>query len=346
VVYWVATIEDNTTMTYTDDETDATLQANSVISTTGYDVPPLACVDIAMHLQRLFLIKDNKLYWSEPYIPFAFKADSSISICREEEDAIALVPWSDQLYIPSRYEWYRLQGSSDETWSIKKTFTDVGIINRDTLAKTRFGILGMWYDGIYIFDGATNKNLTEKFLGSAYFDNISDPTACYSYFDGLKYYFYHDVSGTDACIVIDFTYYPDIRIYQEDLITSARSFYTETGTGYLAKSGYEYSVSGTETIATELLTGDLAFGNITKQKNPTYIFYDIFTNDQDVTVTIYKDGSSAFTFTINNSARTRKRYGPLPQLDGYRFAVGITCAAASGVEIYAPWALVADLTGD
>jgi len=36
----------------------------------------------------------------------------------------------------------------------------------------------------------------------------------------------------------------------------------------------------------------------------------------------------------------------LPQMDGYRFAVGITCAAASGVEIYAPWALVADLTGD
>ena len=346
VVYFVTTIQDNTTTTYTDNETDATLQANSAISTTGYDVPPSGCPDVAMHLQRLFLIRDNKLYWSEPYIPFAFKPDSSISACREEEDLVALVPWSDQLYIPSRYEWYRLQGSSDVTWSIKKTFTDVGITNRDTLAKTRFGILGQWYDGVYIFDGATNKNLTEKFLGSTYFDNISNPELCYAYFDGLKYYFYHDVGGTDACIVIDFTYYPDIRVYHEDLVASARSFYTETGVSYLAKDGYEYSVSGTETIATDLLTGDLTFGNITKQKNLRYLYYDINTNSQDVTVTIYKDGMSAHTITLNNSARTRKRHGPLPQMDGYRFALGIGCSDSTGIEIYAPWVLEADLVGE
>ena len=267
--YYVTTINDNTTSTYSDNNTDATLQAAAAISTTGYDVPPDYCVDVAMHLQRMFLIKGNKLYWSEPYIPFGFISTSNVTVSRDEENLVALVPWSDQLYIASRYQWYRLQGSSASTWTIKRTFTDAGVINRHTVQKTRFGILGLYYDGIYLFDGATNKNLTEKYLGSGFFDDIYDLDECYGFFDGIKYYFYYPsgASGLDSCAVIDCTYYPDFRVYQEDLVATARDFYKESGTHYIGKSGYEYSISGTETISTEFLTGDLTFGDITKRKN-------------------------------------------------------------------------------
>jgi len=297
----------------------------------------------------MFLIKDNKLYWSESYIPLGFIGTSNVTVCRDEEDLVALVPWSDQLYIASRYEWYRLQGSSAETWTIKRTFTDAGIVNRHTVQRTRFGILGLYYDGIYLFDGATNKNLTEKYLGSSFFSDIADLDLCYGFFDGVKYYFYYPSSGStsiDSCIVIDCTYYPDFRVYQDDSIATARDYHQESGTHYIGKSGYECSISGTETISTELQTGDFVFGDITKRKNLKYLYYDVNTNSQNMTVTIYCDGSSACTITLNNSARTRKRYGPLPQIEGYRFSVNIACSASSGIEIYAPWALEADFVGD
>jgi len=142
--------------------------------------------------------------------------------------------WSEQLYIPSRYRWYRLQGSSSDTWSVKQTFTDSGVINRHTLAVTRFGILGLYYDGIYIFDGATNKNLTEKYLGEQFFADIDDLDSCWAYFDGLRYYFYY-TDTTNQCIVLDFSYV--FLISGGSLMTSrgmTRTFYKETGNHYLA----------------------------------------------------------------------------------------------------------------
>lgn len=346
--YLVATIPDNTTETYTDDFTDATLQAATILGTDNYSVPPDNAVDVAVYLQRVFLIKDNKLYWTEPYAPFSVKTTSDVVVTKDDEDLVAVLDWGDQIFLASAERWYRLQGNDPTTWSIKRTFTDCGIINRNTLKRTIYGLIGLWSDGLYLFDGSTNKNITEKKLSRTFFTDLDDLSVCYADFDGTRYYFYYASSGSviDSCIIIDFSYYPDYRIYSDNFIATAHEVYKGDNTRYLAYAGYEYGESGTETIATSLLTGDKAFEGIIKRKCLDYLYYDIDTGGVDVTVQIICDGSSAQTLTLNASSRQRKRAQRLKNIEGYRFSLQVDCADSQNVFIYSPWVLEGTLVGD
>ena len=345
--YLTATIADNEATTYSDNATDTALQLATALGTTSYDVAPDGLTDIAMHLQRVFGIKDNKLYFSEAYAPFSFKTTSDVVIAKEDEELIGIIAWSDQLYIVSKEKWRRLLGTNPDTWSIKQTFSDTGIINRDTLKATMFGLIGLWHDGVYIFDGSTTRNLTEKVLGKSYFTDITDWSLAYSEYAGQVYSLFYSSTGTalDSCLKIDFSYYPDIVVYTSDFIADANYYHGEAGTEYFAFNGYEYVESGTETIATSLQTRDMGFGNIIQKKNLEYLFYDIDTDGVDVTLTFYVDGTSAYTMTLNTTSRTRKRSTMFPQLEGYRFSIALSCSDSADLKIYAPWALTATSVG-
>jgi hypothetical protein len=350
--YYVATITDNTTTTYTDDE--GTITGNAVLATTGFDVPPDNMPDIAVYLQRIFGIWQEKLYWSDPYIPFGWDPDDNIAVSKKGDDLVGVTNWGDQLYIPTQSTWYRLLGSDPDTWAIKRTFTGHGCINKDTLWATRRGILALWYDGIYLFDGSLSRNLTEPILGREFFEDITSLESgvltypCYATYDGNKYYFYYPTTGTTLanCLILDFSTYPPVKIYHEDFIATAHEFHRPMGIRYMGKSdGYQYEETGNETIATSGLSGEKAFGNITKQKNLEHLYYDLNSNGKNVTVDIYADGVSAQTLTLNTSSRERKRIG-LAHGPGYRFSVGYSCADSQGLEIYSPWALEATPFGD
>ena len=236
--YEVIEIGDNTTTTYSDDEADGTIQLNPIISTEDYDVPQDPFTDIDLYLQRVFGIKGTYLYWSEAYLPFNFKTSSDINVSTVGEDLVGVRSWGEQLYIPSRQKWYRLYGDSANTWGIKTTYTDRGVINTNTIDVTRYGILGMWYDGIYLFDGSFSKNITEKQIGRKLFtDTISNTDACYSEWDGAHYYFYYPTSGSvlDNCLIIDFAYYPNLRFYNDPFIATAHEYHFSTGRRYLAR---------------------------------------------------------------------------------------------------------------
>jgi hypothetical protein len=125
----------------------------------------------------------------------------------------------------------------------------------------------------------------------------------------------------------------------------AHELYRGESIRYQAHDGYEYSEGGTETIGTSVLTGDKAFGNIGQLKNLEYLYYDIDTNSVDVTVVVYVDGSAGFTMTLNTSARKRARSEKFPQVEGYRFSIGIDCADSQSLKIYGPWLLEATPVG-
>ena len=167
-------------------------------------------------------------------------------------------------------------------------------------------------------------------------------------FDGTKYYFYYASSGStvDSSFIIDFAYAPDYRIYENDFIAHAHEYYKETGVNYTAKSGYDYTDSGTETIATSVVTGDKVFGAITKRKCLDYLYYDVDTNSKNVTVNIVADGTTVDSLTINTSSRERNRSRKLKAKEGYRFSVEISCADSQGLDIYAPWILEATPVGE
>jgi len=351
VAYLVTELTNNSVSTYSDDVTDATLQLSPLLGTANYTTPPTGqnVIDIAIYLQRVFLIKDNRLYWSEPYLPFSFNITSDAVITKQEnENLIGIINWGDQLYMASTEEWYRLQGSDPNTWAIRRTHSDTGIINRDTLKKTRYGLIYLWNDGIYVFDGDVSKNLTDKILGKKFFTELDDLTNCYAEFDGMKYWFYYASSGStvDSCFILDFSFYPDLRIYHDNFVAHAHEFYKETNHHYLARDGYEWTDGETETIPTLLTTGDKGFGNINRRKCLDYVYYDINTAGQDVSVEILVDGVSVQTLTLNTSSRQRKRSDKLKSIEGYRFGLQISCADSQNVLIYAPWTLEATPVGE
>ena len=346
VAYLVTTLTDNETTSYSDDETDATLQASTIMGTSGYSTPPENMTDIESYTQRIFGIKDNKLYWSEAYSPFSFKTTSNVTVTKNEEELISVIAWGDQLYLVSKEKWRRLLGSDPNTWSIKQTFTDAGVINRSTLKRSKYGLIGLWYDGIYLFDGTINKNLTERYLGREFFDDI-DTSICYAEFDGQIYSFYYGETTVDSCLKIDFMYYPELVIVNSDFVPTAHEYHKDSGIDYYGYDEDEYIEGTSETFSASLQTGDKAFENITKKKNLEYLYYDIDTGGNDVTVSFYVDGTvSSFTLTLNTSTRTRKRSQILPNMEGYRFSIKIDCDDAEDLIIYEPWAIRGTQVGD
>ena len=352
--YFVDSIKNNTDTTYTDIKSAIT--TNALLGTSTYEGPPDGFVDVEWYLQRVFGIKGEKIYWSEPYLPFAFATASNLAASSKGDDLVAVANWGDQLFMPTQTTWYRLVGSDATTWEIKRSFTDMGIINRHTMQKTKYGILGFWYEGICLFDGSTSINITEKQLGKSFFEDIvtsesgilSSP--CHAHFDGTKYYFYYPEDGESTltqCLVLDFAMYPSIKMYHDDFIATAHEYHRPTGIRYLGKSnGYQYEEAGEdETISTSLQTGDSVFTDIIHQKNPMYLYYDLDSDGKDVTVTIYVDGSSAQTITLNVDEREKKRM-KLLQKDGYRIGLGISCSDSQGLKIYSPWAIDATPFGD
>lgn len=344
--YYVTTITDNTTTTYSDNYTDAQLEINDILGTSDYSVPPEDPTCLEVHLQRIFAAAGSFVYASEPYLPFNFTYTNILQITQTGDDITALVKWGDQLFIPTTSTWYRLHGSSADTWTVKSTFAHNGVINKHTVIATRYGIFGLWYNGIYLFDGNISKNLTLPKIAESVFENISSIKSCYAEWDGKKYYFHYPESGTTISkrMVIDMTYYPDPVICYEDFIPTAHHYHNVTGTNYYGYGGYHYKDGGTDTVSLSLQTGDKACKNILKEKQLEYLYYDINTSGKDVVVTIYMDDVSIFTKTINTSARTKERL-LLPSKQGYRFSVSITAVNGRGVVIYEPWAVSVNMTG-
>ncbi len=339
-IYYVATIADNTTTTYSNETVlDATLLTSSVITTEGMEGPPEGMVDIEYYLTRVFGIKGSTLYPSEPYLPFTFDPGNSIQVSPTGIDLVVTAAWGDQLYVASQAKWYRLQGVSAATWTIKTTFAEVGVTNRRSVCATRFGIIGQWYDGIYIFDGQTTKNITKDNIPSSVFTGMTSPKSAHAEFDGNLYKFYYASTGTtiDKCLVIDMTDYPRMKFYNEDFLATAIEFHFPTGIYYYGKSGLHYKDGTSEIFATSLQTGDRVAKDIQHQKTLEYLYYDINTNSKDVILTFYVDGVAQTPVKIlNTSDRIRDRID-LPKWQGYRFSMKLDCADAQNLHIYGPW---------
>lgn len=339
---------DKYSLSATDTYDDSTVLNNSVCTTTNYGPWPSGIIDVAVHLQRLFGIKDNEIYYSEPYLPFAVDAFNNIAVTPAGENLTSVVEWGGSLFIASAPTWHRLNGTSDDTWSVVATFSDVGTINRHTVKKALQGIVSLYHDGIYLFDGFRSRNISDQKLGRAFFDAITSKSSCFAEFHNNKYYFYYPSTGTtcNKCMMIDFTSYPDLKYYYDNFVPNAFEFHVPTGIKYYGDTnGYQYEEGGSEVIPTALQTGDKGMKNVLQRKQLQYLFHDINTGGKDVTVSVYVDGVSAYSFTLNKTSRIRSRK-LLPKLEGHRFSVYLSCTDSSGLYIYEPWGFGYSFAGE
>jgi len=339
---------DKYTLSGTDTYDDSTVLDNAVCSSNNYGPWPSGIKDICTHLQRLYGIKENKLYYSEPYLPFAVDAFNNIAITSDGDNLTSVVSWGGLLFISSTSTWFKLVGTSSDTWSVSDTFSDVGTINKHTAKKALQGIVSLFYDGLYLFDGLRSRNISDPKLGAKFFIDISDHSSCFAEFHNNKYYFFYPSTGTtcDKCMIVDFTTYPDLKYYYNNFVPNAFEYHVPTGIKYYADTdGYQYEEGGSEVIPVYMQTGDKAMKNVLRRKQLQFVFYDISTGGKDVTVSVYVDGVNEYSFVLNHSTRKRSRH-LLPKLEGHSFSISVSCADSSGLYIYEPWGFGYSFTGE
>ena len=344
--YYVATIADNTTTTYSDNFSDDTLEIHEVCSTEDYSPPPTGTRFAVYHIERVFAIQGSYVYPSESYMPFTFDHLYRIQVTTEGDDLTGGVAWGGSFYVTSKSRWYRIAGGSSATWEAKGTYSETGCVSGATIIPTQYGIIHLWHDGIYLFDGQISKNITVGKLADSVFSAISSYASCYASWDGRRYYLHYPISGTTLSkrLVLDFSRSQDILIHNDDFIPTAHQYDMRTGIHYYGYNGYHYKEGGSDTVALSIKTGDRIVKNLFQQKQLEYLYYDIDTGGQEVIVKIYIDDILAFTKAITTTSREKERV-LLPQKQGYRYYMTITAADGRGVTIYEPWAISVNYAG-
>ena len=375
-IYFVATITNNTTTTYTDNFTDAELAAAGTSYVDNYEPGPDSKY-LAYHYGQLFLLDvDNphRLYYSEPasgdtalenevLMPLAFIStnwDDLRTAGFNKVDPQGLVPWGLQLYIPLKHTWIRKFGNDSTTWSYKKTYAELGISAPYSIAKCTSppGILGVSergeQSGISLFNGETSRFITSPRLDYIFKNDLNHDYIhkCRGEWDGKYYHLlYPSGSATEPnkWLAVDLTRFPDLRVaHWEDL--NAQSIYTyEQGNNiYIGGSdGYvRQNNDTTETINVDVKSKDCvgdARLSLTL-KTLREFKYAINTGGENVTLEFYIDGVLAewpdetTTKTISGTDDTPQYIKNFPpNWQGYKYAVRIYGTGLSTFEIYSPW---------
>jgi hypothetical protein len=330
-IYYVATIEDNTTTTYTDDASDVTLAANGAAVVDDYEPAPDSHF-IEYHYGRSFYIHDTypwRKYFSEAatgetnedneaIMPLAITSENWDDLRVpgiEAVDPQGLVAWGINMFIPLKQTWLRREGNDPDTWSYKKTWANKGISSPYTVSVSTnpAGIIGLstpegGNPGLSLFNGKTSDIFTQKY-DFLFMDDLDHDylSVCRGSVIG-KYYIllYVSVASTthlpDKMAVFDLSKYPDVRLAYWDGISPAGTVYSlcsysQGETYYFGTSdGFlmKYDTASSETININVQTEDRIGGNpqlANIKKTLKRLKYNLDSNGDDVTMEIYIDGT-------------------------------------------------------
>lgn len=383
-VYYVDTIEDNTTTTYTYNMTDAAVGAQDACAVEDYEPGPSSKYQ-EFHYGRWFLIdvdNPNRLYYSEAVaganatenevlMPLAFLENNWDDIRTAgygHVDPQGLISWGTYLYIPLKQTWIRKQGNSPDDWAYRKTWSEIGIAAPYTLEKctSPTGILGVSLKGkvpgISVFNGQFSTIITSPKFDYIFRDDLNQDYIhkCRGKWDGTNYHLlYPSGSNTepDKWAAFDLSRYPDIRLaYWTDLNGRSIDVDDQTTKIYIGGSdGYARHNEGSESIdvdiKTKKLIGDAPLSaNIKTLKE---LKYALDTGSEDVTLEIYVDDTKmkwpdgADSKTISGSSDLMQVCKSLPpNFKGYQYSLRIYGSNLDTFEIYSPWKMIFDVGGD
>lgn len=327
-IYYVQVIKDNTTTTYTDNNTDAELAANGACDVDDYG-PPEGLKYIEYHYGRLNGIDagyPHRLKYSEAaagetsadnevILPIAVPTDNyddiRVSGLKQKVDPTGLVAWGTNLFIPLKHTWIRRQGNDPETWSYKKTYASFGIVAPYTMdvSNQPSGIIGLCMidsltPGIAIFNGQTSEILSSPKL-DAFLTDI-DLEFIHLAQGGISGKLYHlmyssvaSAAGVvDKHLVVDLRRSPDIRVgYWDGLNARCMAIDDDDKTLYIG--GTDGIVYKMDSAATELRDVDVESHYLiggqpqaaNKKKAWKQLKYNLDTNGDSVTLEVYVDGT-------------------------------------------------------
>lgn len=161
--YRVATISDNTTTTYNDAVTDATILADTAPTwatvSAGVNVtPPIGRFPI-IHKEKLFIggniTYKSDVYWSENFFPDFFDPNDYEQIRPDDGDEITFLKTFLGILTIGKTNTIQkfYTDGAESAWTISNPFSFVGCIAPRSAASTPTGIFYLGRDGLYRFTG-------------------------------------------------------------------------------------------------------------------------------------------------------------------------------------------------
>ena len=325
-IYFVDTISDNTTTTYTDNFTDAEVAAGGLSAVADFGPLPNSKY-LEYHYGRAFVIDTEKpwrLTYSEPasgdtaienenIMPLSMEANDFDDIRVGGFQGIVnpqgILAWGQNLYIALNQTWLRKEGNDAVTWNYKKGFSSWGLAAPFTLSKGDhpvglygLSLFGDGEPGICIYNGMTAEALSATRLRDLLKADLNKSAIanCFGKNVGFYYHFLYPSGNNttpDTYLAIDLTHFPDARIGNwTDLNAVCIAVDESNGDMFLGCSdGYvrKRSDTVTESINVDVQTRDL-IGSDIKAANTIKVLkqlkYNLNTNGDPVKLEITIDG--------------------------------------------------------
>lgn len=346
--YLVTEIASGTT-TYSDDKTDAQMQANTAFAESGY-YPPPANINMTVYhpgCDRVFAVVDNKIYWSEAGLYHIFKYSTSAgaysnvnSIFLEGEDVTGLIVIDEQLYIGSQKTWMRLRGNNPSTWVWEPTNAIKGPVSWRSLANTQYGVIYPGNNGrMWLFNGYSANMIVDQFI----FDTEPD-TTCHATYDGRFYRLcYGDTTYPE--IIFDFQGgLAAARVIQSTRSHSASFYHINSNELYVGDSdGYlRNGDDDTQDVTLTFHTAEIPIEQLINIGMAGSLLVHANTQGDDLIITPYQDevAQTALSAYVTSSLLRNPKSIPLNTYRTLSFLVAIT--SKEDIEIREPLILRSD----
>lgn len=170
--YQLVDISDNTTRTYNDAKSDATISVDpaptwGTVSSGVNATPPLGAL-CTIHNERLF-IGGNKtnlseIYWSDTFNPDYFDPDNLRPIREDDGDSVTFLKTHLGILTIGKQntiQKFYTEDENSDNWVVSDPFTRIGCPAPYSVANSPVGIIYLARDGLYAFNGQTSTYLSD-----------------------------------------------------------------------------------------------------------------------------------------------------------------------------------------
>ncbi|MEM7828031.1 MAG: hypothetical protein QW561_01680, partial [Candidatus Aenigmatarchaeota archaeon] len=303
--YLVATINDNTTTTYTDNLPDTDVGA-LLDPYDRYPAPNAKTLDV--HYNRIFAgnIKHagvsypHGFVWSRARRPENFYDPSDPDPAgRKGKEVVRVIEMGESIYFFTKETISALRGSNEDTFYLDPTYVQMPCQSGLSVCRigTAIGYLGL--DGYYLFNGLSSRNVSDKvrsiFVDEINTDEIEKISAVYDQKHNRLYIIYPEGSAVDPdkILIFDLT----TNSFCKWLLPATTIYFDHELNRVLigSSTGYVYELesdSPTETNFTfKWRSKAYDFGVPETYKTLYAVRFTIKTNAQNVTVNLYKDSA-------------------------------------------------------
>lgn len=165
----VGTLSNNSATTFSDNTADgSTATPTWATVSAGSDVTPPIAKYLLIHKERLFLANNptypSDLYWSYAFRPDIFRAEDYEPILEDDGDEITTIkPLGGVVVIGktnSILKLITLSADSDQ-WQVLGPYTQIGVQAPYSAALTPNGLIYLYRDGIYLFNGESPRLISD-----------------------------------------------------------------------------------------------------------------------------------------------------------------------------------------